>query len=94
MTQSYDVANAKSRLAELLNRASIGKERFLIRRHGRPVAAIVSTDDLALLEREGPSKRGLLAAVGAASDFEEWATSIEEVVSMRSSANERDIELD
>jgi len=41
-----------------------------------------------------PSERGLLAAVGAASEFDEWATSIEEVVSMRSSANERDIELD
>ncbi len=41
---------AREQLAELVNQASYGKERVIIKRHGRGVAAIVSLDDLKLLQ--------------------------------------------
>lgn len=46
---------AKTHLSEYLNRVRYGGERIVIERHGKPVAALVSTEDLARLE-EGPSR--------------------------------------
>ena len=94
MTQSFDVALAKSKLSELLNRASYGNERFLINKRGKPVAAIVSTEDLARLEESLPERRGLLAAVGILADFDEWEDSIASVVGMRSISTDREVNLD
>lgn len=37
-------------LAEMLNRTQYGGERFVILRKGKPIAALVNTEDLALLE--------------------------------------------
>ena len=44
------VAEAKNRFSDLLRRAEYGGERVIVERHGKPVAAIVSTDDLRRLE--------------------------------------------
>ena len=40
------VADARSGLAELLNRVAYGKERLVITRHGREIAALVPVEDL------------------------------------------------
>lgn len=45
------VADARSGLAELLNRVAYGKERLVITRHGREIAAIVPVEDLQLANR-------------------------------------------
>lgn len=37
-------------LAEMLNRTQYGGERFVILRKGKPIAALVNTEDLSLLE--------------------------------------------
>jgi prevent-host-death family protein len=44
------VAEAKNRFSDVLRRAEYGGERVVVERHGKPVAAIVSTDDLRRLE--------------------------------------------
>lgn len=44
------VVDAKNRFSDLLRRAEHGRERVVVHRHGKPVAAIVSTDDLRRLE--------------------------------------------
>ena len=44
------VVDAKNRFSDLLRRAEHGRERIVVHRHGKPVAAIVSTDDLRRLE--------------------------------------------
>lgn len=48
---AVSVAEARSGLADLLNRVAYGKERLVITRHGREVAAIVPVEDLKLTER-------------------------------------------
>jgi prevent-host-death family protein len=45
------VADARSDLAELLNRVAYGKERLVITRHGRELAALVPIEDLQLANR-------------------------------------------
>ena len=44
------VAEAKNRFSDVLRRAEYGGERIIVERHGKPVAVIVSTDDLRRLE--------------------------------------------
>ena len=47
---SISTAEIRSALADVLNRTSYGKERVVITRRGRDIAAIVPVEDLALLE--------------------------------------------
>ena len=42
---------ARRQLAELVNRVAYGKERVVLTRHGRAVAALVPMEDLSVLER-------------------------------------------
>src|SRR5262245_45650196 len=44
------VAEAQTRLSDVRRRAEYGGERVIVERHGKPVAAIVSTEDLRRLE--------------------------------------------
>jgi prevent-host-death family protein len=48
---AVSVAEARSGLADLLNRVAYGKERLVVTRHGRQLAAIVPIEDLDLLDR-------------------------------------------
>jgi prevent-host-death family protein len=45
-----NIVNARSNLADALNRVAYAGERIVLERRGKGVAAIVSMDDLALLE--------------------------------------------
>lgn len=51
MSEGMTTTRARSNFSELVNRASYGKERVLINRRGKPVAAIVPIEDLKLLEK-------------------------------------------
>lgn len=50
MAKRVSAAEAKAKLAELVGSVAHGGERILIERHGKPVAALVSTEDLERLE--------------------------------------------
>jgi len=94
MTSVLGVGEAKKRLSELMSRVVYRGERFLIRRRGRPMAALVSADDLARLEQEPAAPRGLLAAVGAWADFEELDEVVREIYEQRERARDRAVALD
>src|SRR5438128_1883499 len=95
MARAMSVAEAKSRFSELVNRASYGRERFLIRKRGKPVGAIVSAEDLERLEAAEPRGRpgGALATVGALAEFEEWEGLVDEVVRGRAQQRDREVDL-
>ena len=46
---ALDLTRARAHLAESVNRVNYRGERIVIQRHGRPVAALVSVEDLALI---------------------------------------------
>ncbi len=50
-------AEARKNMAELLNRAAYGGERFVVTRHGKELVAIVPLEEATLLDR----LRGFLA---------------------------------
>jgi len=47
--RTLSVVEAKRRFSEVINRVLYGHERIVISRRGRPVAAVISLDDLARL---------------------------------------------
>jgi prevent-host-death family protein len=68
MTRRLPVAQAKAKLSELMARVAHGGERIVIERHGKPLAALVSIEDLEKLEpADGSDDRTdpLLRFVGA-----------------------------
>jgi prevent-host-death family protein len=47
---SVDTSVARDGLSDTLNRVSYGKERIVIKRHGKELAALVPMEDLVFLE--------------------------------------------
>jgi prevent-host-death family protein len=45
------IADIRNNLADALNRAAYAGERVILQRRGKPVAALVSLEDVELLER-------------------------------------------
>jgi prevent-host-death family protein len=60
---AINIAEAKSRFSELISRASAG-ERFIIQRRDHPLAVLISTDELARLERTAHLAHRLASALG------------------------------
>ena len=85
------VADAKKHLSELMSRVAYNKERFLIQRRGRPMAALVSAEDLEQLEQLSKTGQGLLSAVGACADFDEWDQMIDDIYRQREQARDRTV---
>lgn len=54
--KQISTAEARKNMAELMNRAAYGGERFVVTRHGKELVAIVPVEDATLLDR----LRGLL----------------------------------
>lgn len=50
MNKSVSVAEAKNHFSDLLNRVIYRRERIIVSKHGKPVGALISTDDLKQLE--------------------------------------------
>lgn len=49
--EEIPAGEARKNLADLVNRVAYGKERVVLTRHGRAVAALVPMEDLSLLDR-------------------------------------------
>lgn len=50
MANTISISDARDDFAELVNRVAYGRERIRLVRRGRDLAAMVSTEDLELLE--------------------------------------------
>jgi len=53
MSHQVPLTQARAELADLVNKVAYGGERVVLTRHGKPLAAIVSADDFAILEQAG-----------------------------------------
>ena len=54
MVVRVELGDAEAHLGDYLDRAARTGERIVVERDGQPVAALVSVEDLARLERDGP----------------------------------------
>lgn len=76
--QKIPVARAKSHLSELIAKSSYNNEKFIITRRNKPVAAIVSIDDLRIIEQH-EQRQGLASIAGKWRGFDEIAEYLEDL---------------
>lgn len=50
MSETKRISEARGEFSDLVNRAAYGHERVMLTRHGKPIAAIISKEDLEYLE--------------------------------------------
>jgi len=90
---SISVANAKTHFSEIITKSAHGNQRFIITRRDKPVAAIVSLDDLKIIEQH-QEHQGLATVASAWPDFEEVAQAVVDLDELRRQGGEgRDVSL-
>ena len=72
-TTSINTADAKEEFSDLVNRVSHQKERVILTRRGKDIAAIIPIEDLLLIE-ESQSKNDLDEAVEALKEARQQGT--------------------
>ncbi|MGW3625935.1 type II toxin-antitoxin system Phd/YefM family antitoxin [Streptomyces sp. NPDC000880] len=65
MAYEIPVTQARAELAELINRVVYGGERVVVTRHGKPLVALVSADDLERLEKEEAAEEQVISSVSS-----------------------------
>lgn len=85
---NISVAAAKSRFSELIAKSGYTRERFIITKRNRPVAALVSLEDLRIIEQH-EERQGLASVVGKWKGFEEVGEQIDDLSSLRKDAGTR-----
>jgi prevent-host-death family protein len=65
------ISNLKGKLSDVLNRVAYGRERIVVSSHGKPKAAVISVEDLKLLEEfeEAREAAMLSEAIASETDF-------------------------
>jgi prevent-host-death family protein len=92
-TTSVSVAKAKSHISELIAKSQYSHERFIITKRDKPVAALVSLDDLAVLEQH-EEHQGLAAIAGKWQAFNEVTDAMGDIETLRASGGKgRDVSL-
>ncbi len=79
---TVSVANFKSHLSELISKSIYGHERFVITRRNKPVAALISIDDLRVLEKSEECQ-GLASISGKWDGFDEVAETLDGLEALR-----------
>jgi prevent-host-death family protein len=101
MTLTVDTSQMKAQLSEFIGRVAFGHERLLVLRRGKPVAALVSVEDLRQLEvadqtqvtAEKPIEHPIMKVYGRWAGPDDWDTILEEIYADRLASTGREIEL-
>jgi prevent-host-death family protein len=101
MTLTVDTSQMKAQLSEFIGRVTFGRERVLVLRRGKPVAALVSVEDLRRLEgtdqtqatAEKPAEHPIMRVYGRWAGPDDWDTILEEIYADRLASTGREIEL-
>ena len=99
MVKRVSAAQAKAQLSALVAEVAYAGQHVIIERRGKPLAALVSVEDLERLEQDREASlrpQGALALVGAWPDIEEpdLELPVEEIFSQRHQDLGRLVELD
>ncbi|GAB6059152.1 type II toxin-antitoxin system Phd/YefM family antitoxin [Desulfonatronum parangueonense] len=82
------VAEIKGHLSEFIAKSAYAGERFIITKRNKPVAALVSLEDLRVIEQH-EQREGLASIAGKWKDFEEVGEQIEDLHQVRNDSGTR-----
>ena len=93
---NISIAEAKSKFSEIIARIIYAGERFIVRRRGKPVAAIVGIDDFKKIQLTNSSEDTgtLLAAAEAWADFKDLDRVIEDIYRSRRKSTDRKVTIE
>ncbi len=87
------IVEVKSHLSEIVAKSAYNKERYIITKRNKPVAALVSIEDLTILEQH-QEKAGLAEIVGKWKNFNEVAEALNDLSRLREAGGTgRDVSL-
>jgi prevent-host-death family protein len=91
MAKNIGVAEVKKSFSEVMSKVSLKGEHFVIEKKGKPMAALVSVQELQRIEgsKEKEKKKGLLAAIGAWEDFEDLESTVSAIYARRKKSKDR-----
>lgn len=101
MPTTLNTAEIKARLSELISRVNLSRERLVVTRRGKPVAALVSIDDLHRLEALDAANASyktstvhpVMRAFGGWADREDLDELVSEIYANRETSSGREVEL-
>ena len=89
-TGKVSVAEAKSNFSEYVSRVAFANEKLIITKRGKPVAGLVSLEDIKRLKQEAESS-GLCQAIDKWENFDEIKSEIMKTYNDRSKDKERNV---
>ena len=91
MSKNMGVAEIKKSFSAVISEVSLKGEHFVIEKQGKPMAALVSVQELQRIEgsKEKERKKGLLAAIGAWEDFEDLESTVSAIYERRRKSKDR-----
>lgn len=94
--RDISIAEAKSKFSEVIARTMYAGERFILRRRGKPVAAIVGIDDFKKIQLTDSSEDTgtLLTAAEAWGDFKDLDRIIEDIYRSRRKSTDRKVTIE
>ena len=101
MANVFNTADLKAHLSELISRVADGRERLIVLRRGKPVAALVSLQDLRRLEAlesgssgaEAGSAHPIMRAFGGWADRTDLDELVAEIYRSRAATTGREVTL-
>lgn len=93
MVKNLGVAEVKKSFSTVISRVSLKGEHFVIEKKGKPMAALVTIQDLQQIAGAGEKKpnKGLLAAIGAWEDFQDLEKTIGAIYGQRKKSKDRGV---
>ena len=92
MPETLSVAEIKRRFSQVTNEILFLKKRFVIERKGKPIAALVGIEDFKEISKDKIQPKGLLAAMGAWSEFKDLDNITAKIYKNRTKAKDRKVE--
>jgi antitoxin (DNA-binding transcriptional repressor) of toxin-antitoxin stability system len=91
MSKNIGVAEVKKSFSAVISEVSLKGEHFVIEKKGKPMAALVSVQELQRIEgsKEKEKKKGLLAAIGAWEDFKDLESTVSAIYERRKKSKDR-----
>ncbi|MFF6996572.1 type II toxin-antitoxin system Phd/YefM family antitoxin [Streptomyces sp. NPDC008313] len=68
MAHEIPVTQARAELADLINKVVYGGERVVVTRHGKPLVALVSAEDLRRLEEMDAEREQVISSLSGVRD--------------------------
>ena len=89
-TGRVSIAEAKSNFSEYISRVAFANEKLVITKRGKPVAGLVSLEDIKRLKQESEAA-GLSQAIGKWENFDEIKSEIKKTYNKRSKEQGRNV---